>query len=107
MNTFENAKLFCSNYPDDNPPKRGEKYYFEDDNIMTMADEIEHDIFKPNGFGARFCFTKFEKVLIDGVYQNNNGIFVGYWYKNGAYSTCSIDEMFTTDCQKVLSIGIL
>lgn len=107
METFENAKIFCSNYPSDNAPKRGEKYYFENDNIKTYAIEIENDVFNPNCYGARFFFTKFQKVLIDGVYQNQSGTFVGYWYKNGAYRTCNIKEIFSIDCQKVLTVGLI
>ncbi len=95
--TFENAVKFCSNYPSENVPKSGGKYYFESSNNKSFAKEVKNDLFKPNEFGVRFYFTKFSKVLIDGVYENEYGLFVGFWYKNGTYRTCNINEIRKTN----------
>ena len=107
MNTFEYAIKFCSNFPDQNTPKNGGEYYFESSNNMSFATEVQGDLFKPLDYGAIFYFTKFQKVLIDGVYENKYGQFVGYWYKNGTYRTCRIEEVKKLNDTQVLSIGLL
>jgi len=106
MNTFDNAIKFCSNYPDENTPKNGTEYYFESSNIKSIAKEVDNE-FKPNEFGAIFFFTRFQKVLIDGVYSNSNGLFVGFWYKNGGYRTCRLSEMRKINDPHVLLVGLV
>lgn len=93
LTTLENAKIFCANPPSDNPPKRGEEYYFESSNYLSFAEEIQHPIFTPNSFAKKLYFTIYQEILIDGVYKNQHGLFVGYWYKNGAYRTCRISAI--------------
>jgi hypothetical protein len=107
MNTFEYAINFCSNFPDQNTPKNGGEYYFESSNNMSFATEVQSDLFKPLDYGAIFYFTKFQKVLIDGVYENKYGQFAGYWYKNGTYRTRRIEEVKKLNDTQVLSIGLL
>jgi hypothetical protein len=107
MTTIENAKIWCKKVVNDNPPKKGENYYFENDNYMSYAKEITHNLFSANTFAAKMYFTKFQKIFIDGIYENKNGIFVGYWYQNGTYRTCKISEIELIDSEIVKSIGLL
>ncbi len=106
METIEKAKIWCRGEARENPPKKGKKYYFENDNSLSYAKEIEHDVFKPLGYGARRVFYKFDKVLIDGVYENKYGLFVGYWYTNGTYRTCKITEIKDINSDIVSKIGL-
>lgn len=101
METKEFAKLFCKNEPEDNPPKRGEKYYFGRSSFLSFATEISHDILKPNTFCAIPFFSSYLRVLVDGVYENSDGTFVGVFLPNGAYTTVCIIEVHSLNNEYV------